>query len=294
MELRHLRSFVEVAREGSITRAAEILNMSQPALSRQLKDLEADLGVQLIVRSTKQLTLTDAGELLFSEAQGLLEKADGVEAAIRGGGSFEKSISIGAGESPAMRLVARAAAKVTADHPYVRFCLYSADGVDITGRLDKGELDYAVYIGPNDIERYDHIRLPVVDRWGVLVPRDHPLAQRDAVSPDDLRGQPVIVQRRAPAGRFLSGWLGYDVDELHVVATYNLIGNAVFFVESGMGIALGIDGLVDVSQDSLLRFVPFTPALEAPAYLAWRRHRSVSPVEREFLVALRTELAPGR
>ena len=268
MELRVLRNFLMVAREGTLTRAAERLFLSQPALSKQLRELEEELGCTLFVRGARHLTLTPEGHLLRTRAEEILALAERARTELSAGEALAGTLAIGAGETPAMRQIARAAQLLRAQHPAVRFSLHSGNAQDVAARLEHGLDDFGLLIAPFELTRYDFLRLPEPDRWGLLLRKDHPLAAKNAIVPDDFLALPL----------FLSRQVRVDSD----------IYNAALMVEEGLGCALVLDGLADTSSDSPLTFRPLFPAFTAEVALVWERHRPLSRLARAFLEVLRS------
>lgn len=291
MELRLLRNFLAVAREGTVTRAAERLFLSQPALSKQLRELEGELGCALFERGARRLTLTPEGHLLRARAEEILALADRARAEVSSGGAVAGTLAIGAGETPAMRHVARAVQALRAEHPAVRLALHSGNAQDVAARLERGLDDFGLLIAPFDLARYAFVRLPEPDRWGLLLRKDHPLAAKAAIGPADLAGLPLLVSRQARVDDGFAAWLGAPTADLDIVGTYNLVYNAAVLVAEGVGCALALDGLADVSPASPLTFRPLAPTLEAAVALVWERHRPLSAPARAFLDCLTRTLA---
>ena len=292
MELRVLRYFLAVAREQSISGAASALHITQPALSRQLMDLEQELGAKLFIRGSrgKPVELTEEGKRLRLRAEELVTLADRtVEEFSEQEAETSGVVYIGGGETEGMRLLARAAARLRERYPRVRFHLYSGIAEDVTERLDQGLLDFGVLVGESALQKYDYLPLPASDVWGVLLRADHPLAQKDRVRPGDLRREPLIVSRQAMQNNELTGWLGKKAEELNLVAEYNLLHNAVYFVEAGLGSALCIDGLADTGRGGLC-FRPLDPPLRGQLRLVWKKHQIFSKAAKLFLEELQTEL----
>lgn len=289
MELRVLRYFLAVTREQTISGAAQYLHVSQPSLSRQLMDLEQELGQQLFVRGNRRITLTEAGELLRRRANELVLLADKTETELR---SMQEvvagDVSIGGGETEAMRLIARAARDLQADHPHICYHLYSGNADDVTERLDKGLLDFGLLIEPFDKQKYDFIRLPVFDRWGVLMRRDSPLSDRQTICPADLHDLPLIISRQSMVLHELSGWFDCPMEELHIAATYNLLFNASLMVEEGVGYALCLDHLVHTGPDSALCFRPLSPTLQAGIGIVWKKYQVFSKAAAKFLAHIQS------
>ena len=291
MELRVLHYFLAVAREQNISAAAQSLHLTQPTLSRQLRELEEELGKQLMIRGSRKITLTEEGMLLRKRAEEILELVDRTEReVIQSEGVVSGDIYIGTGETDGVRQLVRAAGRLQEDHPNIRFHIVSGDAVDVCERLDKGLLDFGVLLGDIDKLRYRYMELPMRDTWGVLMRRDSPLAQRKAVSPRDLWDKPLILSRQVDNKSGLYRWLRKEPSELRTVATYNLIYNASLMVDEGMGYAFTLDKLVN-THGSNLCFRPLEPRLELGMYLVWKRSQVFSKAAELFLAELRTQLS---
>ncbi len=291
MELRVLQYFLAVAREQNISAAAQSLHLTQPTLSRQLRELEEELGRQLMIRGGRKITLTEEGMLLRKRAEEILELVGRTEKEIV---ESEETISgdlyIGTGETDGMRQIARTANRLQQDYPRLRFHIISGDAGDVCEGLDKGLLDFGVLLGDMDQTKYGYMELPMKDTWGILMRRSSPLAGKEAVSPGDLWDQPLILSRQADNKSSLYRWLGKDPAELHTVATYNLIYNASLMVDEGMGYAFALDKLVNTTGSSLC-FRPLEPKLELGMYLAWKKSRVFSRGAELFLERLKENLA---
>ena len=295
MELRVLRYFLAVAREENISRAARALHIAQPSLSRQLKELEEELGKTLFLRGRRRITLTEEGLFLRKRAEeivGLVDKT--TDALTLGEGPVAGSVYIGAGETQGMRLIARAAAELGKSCPEVRLHLVSGDRGDIAEQLDKGIIDFALFVGEVDSRRYEQMLLPQRDCWAALMRRDHPLAQKQAVLPGDLRGQPLLLSRQIRDGSPFLGWMGCTLSQLNVVSTHNLIYNASLMVEEGLGVAVTLEGLINTTGQSQLCCRPLSPRLEAKLFLAWKRWQSFSPAAARFLELVQGMAAPAQ
>ena len=285
MELRVLKYFLVVAREENITRAATLLHVTQPALSRQLMQLEEELGVKLFRRGKYHVSLTEDGMLLRRRAQEIVELAEKTEQEFqRQEGELAGDISIGTGESDSMADLSRKIADFRAGHPLVRFHIYSATADEIQERLEKGLLDLGMLMEPVDIGRYEFVHLPRRDRWGIWVDQGHPLAGKESVTPEDLLGVPLLLPRRERVQQELSGWFGDQFDQVEVTATYNLILNAANMIRNGVGAALGF--LIGNLTDEL-KFIPLSPPMETGSVLVWKKDQTFSPAAAEFLRSLR-------
>ncbi|MCH5256370.1 MAG: LysR family transcriptional regulator [Lachnospiraceae bacterium] len=293
MDIRILRYFLAVVREESISGAAEFLHITQPTLSRQLMDLEDELGVKLLNRGKRnqRITLTEEGMLLRKRAEEIVALTDKTIS------EFDTShdiisgdIFIGGGETNAMRLIARIGKRLQADHPMIRYHLFSGNADDVMERLDKGLLDFGLFIGAANMERYNYLRLPDTDTWGLLMRNDSPLAAKESIRAKDLENIPLIVSRQSMVHNELSGWSGYDIEKLNIVATYNLVYNASLMVDEGFGYALCLDRLVYSADNNNFCFRPLEPRLETHLDIAWKKYQVFSKAAEKFLEALQDEL----
>lgn len=292
MEIRVLRYFLTVAREESITAAANFLHLTQPTLSRQIHDLEEELGQQLLIRKSHRVLLTPEGMLLRKRAEEIIAMVDKTEAEFN---SLENTISgdvyIGSGETQTIRHIAEIIRQLKEEYPAIHYHIHSGNAQDITDRLDKGLLDFGVLIQPADIAKYDSLHLPGKDVWGVIMRKDSPLAAKDALQKEDLRTLPLLCSRQAILsqrhGNAFAEWFGSDFDKLNIVATYNLIYNAAIMVEAGVGYAVTLDNLSNTSAASELCFRPLTPRLESGLDIVWKKYQVFSPAAEVFLQRLR-------
>jgi DNA-binding transcriptional LysR family regulator len=296
LELRVLRYFLAVAREQSVTGAAEVLNVTQPTLSRQLIELEESLGKKLFLRlrGSRKITLTEEGRFLQKRAQEILDLANKTEDDLSATDELiNGEVMIGAGETDAMRLIAQTIKMMCIDYPNIRYQLFSGNAEDVTERLDKGLLDFGILIGNVDVSKYDCLRLAAVDTWGLYMRKDSELASLSSISPKVLRNIPLICSRQALIHNELSGWLGSDFDRLNVVATYNLIYNAALMVDEGVGYALSLAKLVNMTGDSDLCFRPLKPRFESQLNLVWKKQQAFSKAAEVFLEKIHGEISFG-
>lgn len=295
MELRVLRYFLAVAREETITGAANLLHVTQPTLSRQIHDLEQELGQKLLVRGSHRVSLTPAGMLLRKRAEeivSMVDKTEGEFSAIDT--EIAGDVYIGGGETRGLFLIAQTARELREEYPGVRYHLYSGNSQDVAERLEKGLLDFGVFVHPADLSRYESLELPEKERWGVVIRKDDPLAQKKAVRREELADQPLIVSRQAmEAGRdnAYARWFGESFEALNISTTFNLVYNAALMVEAGLGCALTIDRLVNISPESALTFRPLEPKLETGLSLVWKRHQVFSAAAKAFLERLKSKCA---
>ncbi|HIW59800.1 MAG TPA: LysR family transcriptional regulator [Candidatus Anaerobutyricum avicola] len=292
MEIRVLRYFLAIAREGSITNAANFLHVTQPTLSRQIRDLEEELGQKLFIRGSHSMTLTPEGMILRKRAEEIISMVDKTEAEFN---SMENMVGgdiyIGSGETDVIKLVAQIAYELRVSYPGIHYHLYSGNSEDVTERLDKGLLDFGILIQPADISKYDYINLPARDTWGVIMRRDSPLAEKEVIRKEDLLGVPLICSRQAISGERrgneFAEWFGEDFDRLDIVTTFNLIYNAAIMVEAGIGYALTIDRIVNTAESSNLCFRPLEPRLDSGLNVIWKKYQVFSSAAELFLNKLR-------
>ncbi|MFS0560427.1 LysR family transcriptional regulator [Terribacillus sp. 179-K 1B1 HS] len=294
MELRVLRYFLTVAREGSITKAANFLHVTQPTLSRQLRDLEQILGKKLFIRSSHSISLTEEGILLKKRAEEIVYMVDKLETEFS---SMKEMVSgdvyIGGGETDAIRHIAQIIKELQKKYPNIRYHLYSGNEEDVTDRLDRGILDFGILIEPADLSKYNHLNIPAKDLWGVVMKKDSPLAAKDTITATDLLHLPLICSRQAMNRSYskneIADWFGENLDKLNVVTTYNLAYNAAIMVEEGIGYAITLDKIANTSEESALCFKPLEPKIESGLSLVWRKHQVFSAAADIFLKAVQAE-----
>lgn len=288
MEIRVLRYFLAVAREESITAAANFLHLTQPTLSRQIHDLEEELGQRLLIRKSHRVTLTPEGMLLRKRAEEILSMVDKTESEFR---SLETTVSgdvyIGSGETQAIRQIAEIIRRMQVEYPGIHYHMHSGNAQDITDRLDNGLLDFGILIQPADITKYDSLDLPAKDVWGVIMRKDSPLAAKEQLCKEDLRSLPLLCSRQAVLtqrhGNAFASWFGAEFEKLNIVSTYNLIYNAAIMVEAGVGYAVTLDHLANTSATSDLCFRPLFPRLESGLNIVWKKYQVFSPAAEVFL-----------
>ena len=287
MELRVLRYFLEVARQSNITRAAQYLHISQPTLSRQLKELEEELGKKLFTRSNYSVKLTEEGMLLRKRAEDILDMTDKTLAEFKALDEINGGdIRIGCAESDGIKHFLRVVHALQARCPRIR-CHFYSGGMDIVHeRLDRGLLDFAIIVQQVDLSRYNYLRMPVSDRWGLLMRRDCPLAEKEVIRLEDLKTVPLICSRQAMREE-MSGWFGEELDRLDIVATYDLLFNASVMVREGIGCALGFDKLIYTGAESDLCFRPVDPPMLSPMHIIWKKYQVFTPAAALLLEALK-------
>ncbi len=290
MELRVLRYFLETAREGNMTRAAERLFISQSTMSKQLKELENELGTKLFVRSNYSIKLTEAGMLLRDRAEDILTLVDKTKAEFE---SLEEKrrgdIFVGAPESEAMSVFAEAVRELQKDYPKIRCNIYSGNLTDVCDRLDKGLLDFAIVMNYVDLNKYNYLELPMKDTWGVLMRKDDPLAEKEDLRISDLKGLPLICSRQW-IDQESPRWLGSAAKDMNIVATYNLVYNGSVMVKAGMGYAVVLDKLVNTGEDSELVFRPLSGVPQTEMNVIWRKYQTFTPIAELLLQELTARL----
>lgn len=291
MELRVLQYFLAVTREQSISGAAESLHLSQPTLSRQLKEMEEELGKQLFIRGNRRVTLTEEGMILRKRAEEIMELVKKAEDEISlSDETVSGDITIGAGETDGLRLLAKAARKVQSEYPLIHFHIVSGDRVAVTEEMDKGLIDFGLLFGEIDTSKYEYIKIPYKDSFGVLMRRDSPLAEKETITPKDLQDQPLILSRQMMHDPSLSAIFNCGVEKLNIAATYNLLFNGSLMVDEGMGYAICLDKIINVSGESSLCFRPLEPQMEAGMNLVWKKYQVFTKASEKFLLKCREML----
>ena len=291
MELRTLRYYLAVCDAGSMSRAAQRLHVTQPTLSRQISDLERELGCTLLVRHSHSVEPTEEGLHLMARAADIVSLADLTEGEyLNRGKVVAGDIRIACGESNGIALVASAAREFRTRYPQVRFCLHSGNANYVIERLERGLDDFAVLFSYPEVKRYEHVRLPHTDAWGVYLPEGDPLAAKDTISPEDLAGLPIIASDQALETDELSAWFGESLARIKIAATYTLGYNALVFVREGAGYMLGLDALTPTGPGTGLEFRPLWPPIVARIDFAWRRGQKLSNAASLFLNDLKAAL----
>ncbi len=292
MELRILRYFLTVAREENITRAASILHITQPTLSRQLMQMEEDLGVKLFQRSRHCILLTEEGMLLYRRAQEIINLADKTEKELAHGvETISGEIAIGCGETQNMNPLCRIIADFRQQYPDVTFDIYTAIADDVKERLESGVLDIGLLMEPVEISRYHFIRMPLKEKWHILLRKDSPLAEKEEITPNDLAEVPLIVAKRLSVRNELENWFGRMAEQMHVVSTCNLShNNQSVMVENGVGVALVME--FSCSSD-VLCLRPLKPEVMSGCVLVWKKNQTLSPAVVKFTAYARQCLESG-
>lgn len=287
MELRVLQYFLAVTREQSISGAAEALHLSQPTLSRQLKEMEEELGKQLMIRGNRRITLTEEGMILRKRAEEILELVKKAEDEISlSDDVIAGDITIGTGETDNVRFLAKAAKELQKKYPLIHINIFSGDKAAITEELDRGLIDFGLVFGEIDSSKYEYIKVPHKDIWGVLMLRDSPLSKKESITAEDLIDKPLIISRQAFQNYEFQEFFPCGQDKLNIAATYNLLFNASLMVEEGMGYAICFDRIINVSGSSNLCFVPLAPRLESGMSIIWKKYQIFTKAVEQFIQKL--------
>ncbi len=286
MELRVLQYFLAVAREGNITKAANLLHVTQPTLSRQLMQLEDELGVTLFQRGRQRISLTNEGLLLKRRAQEIVELTRKTEAELGADSeTISGEIAIGCGETQNMACLVQEMMKFQTQHPDVRYTFYTAVADEVCEQLENGTLDFGLLMEPVEISPYHYIRMPVREHWCALMRADDALARKEAIRVDDLAGQPLIIARRESVRNELENWFGERYADMRFVAACNLsYSNRCIMVENGMGIAL-VHEFSSLSENLCLR--PLSPSMENRCVLVWKKRTAYTPAVSRFIEQLK-------
>lgn len=290
MEVKILRNFIVIARECNMTRAAERLHISQPALSKQMKELEEELDKKLFRRGSASMNLTEEGMLLLQRAEDIVAMVDKTVSEFKSldditGGD----IYIGCAESYQIRYIAQAVKAFQEKYPGVRYHLTSGNTEQVAERLNRGQLDFALICEFPDLSKYNYIEIPVSDVWGLVMRKDCKLAKKKTIQYEDLLGLQLICSIQAIDTDF-PRWCGDKVEKLNIFTTINLFYNGSIFVKEGLGYLLTFDKLADTSTESDLCFRPLKPRLETKMYIIWKKHQQFTPVSELFMEELKSVL----
>lgn len=292
MEIRVLKYFLAIAKEGSITKAADSLYLTQPTLTRQIQNLEQELGQKLFVRGKYRVSLTPEGLIFKKRAEEIIDLVEKTCAEFASTNEVIKGdIYIGCGETDSMKYIAVVMKELQNEYPEIKFHIYSGNAEDVTEKLDKGLLDFGVLIQPIDLSKYDYLTLPKKDVWGVIMRKDSPLAAKKVITLKDLLNVPIIASRQmskkySKESGFLD-WFGKEFNNLNIAATYNLLYNAAIMVDPGIGYAVSLDKLANTSEQSSLCFRPLSPKLESGLDIVWKKNQVFSPAAQLFLTKLK-------
>ncbi|MDE6707241.1 MAG: LysR family transcriptional regulator [Oscillospiraceae bacterium] len=287
MEIRVLRYFMEIAREENMTKAAEQLHISQPALSKEIKKLEEELGHPLFIRTNKNMRLTDEGILLKKRVRDILEMVDKTTEEFNSLDSITGGeIRIGCAESIQIKYLARTIKLFKEKYPNFIFHIFSGDTEAVAERLDRGLLDLAVIVEPPNLSKYNYLPVPESDKWGVVMRRDSHLAKKSELTFNDIYGLPLFVSEQSIKADF-PRWCGENTEKLNIAGTFNLAFNGSVFVREGLGYLLTFENLVNTSEESELCFCPIVPLLKTKMYIIWKKYQIFSPIAELFLKKLK-------
>lgn len=291
MEIRVLKYFLTVTREQSINRAAESLHLSQPSLSTQIRNMEEELGKQLLIRGTKgtrKITLTEEGMILKKRAEEILNLIEKTENEISlSDNIIAGDVYIWAGETDAVRLLAKIAKEIQSNYPDIHYHISSGNAEFVLEQLDKGLIDFGLVFGNVDSKKYNALKLSSKDTWGVLMRKDSELSHKKYITPKDLYDKPLIISHQRNQGGDFSSWLNCNLEKLNIVATYNLLFNASLLVDEGLGYAIVLDKIINTGDNSNLCFRPLEPAVEAELSFIWKKYQVFSKAAEQFLIKLK-------
>ena len=294
MEIRVLRYFLTVVREESITKASEVLHITQPTLSRQLSQMEEEIGVKLFNRGSRKITLTNEGILLRRWAEEILQLVDKTERElIEQDEQVEGKISIGCGETASVQLLPKLFQEFREKYPRIRFDIFTATADLVKEQMDKGLIDIGLLLEPIDMEKYDFIRLDIKEKWVVLMRPDDLLAQKEVVTAKDLSSLPLILPRRMDVQNELASWFGDYYQRLNVVFTSNLSTNSAVMVSNGLAYSLAIEGSIPFCDQSKITYRPLSPSLTATSVLAWKRSQPFSAAVTKFIDHMKSFFCTG-
>lgn len=283
MEIRVLRYFIEIAREGSMTAAADVLHVSQSALSKQMKELETELGKKLFRRGSRSVSLTDEGILLRRRAEDILDMVDKTTDEFKAIDDLQGGdVYLGCAESYLISSVARKIKNFKNHYPLFRYHIISGDRTVVLDRLDRGLLDFGVVVEMPNLDRYQYLELPGADTWGVLMPKEHPLAKNKTIHAEDLYGEELICSEQSVEVD-IPRWCGKKIDRLNFTGSTNLAYNGSVFVKEGLGLMLTFEHIVQPSKENGLVFRPLEPKLENKMYLIWKKYQVFTPIAKRLL-----------
>ena len=288
MELRILKYFLEAAREGSITKAALKIHITQPTLSRQIAQLESELGKKLYTRENYGIKLTQEGLLLKKRAEEILELEEKtINEIMNQENNLAGIIYIGAGETAGIKYICRVLKILHEKYNSIKYRMISADAEDVSYKLDKGLIDFGLFVGKVNLNKYNCLALPYSDIWGALVRKDDQLAEKNFITPEDLKGRELLFSHQAKSQGEFSEWLKFPIEDLNIAGTHNLAFNASIMVREGLGILITIENIINTGSESNLKFIPLKPEIKANLNLAWKKEAVLSKAAKKFLEYLR-------
>lgn len=286
MENRVLRYFLKIVSEGNISAAANLLHITQPTLSRQIKDLEDELGVTLFQRNGRYLSLTKEGHYLAEQARDIINLVDKTVSNIQISQDIYGEITIGMAESKVVTHVIKTMKDIRKNYKNVKFDTYSGNGEQILEKLDNGLLDFGIVVEPINKLNYESLPLAENDTWGLLSKIDSDFKDVSHVTTDLLKNQPLIISKQDGVRTMIANMVNIDVVELNIVATYNLLYNASLMVKEGVGHAICLDGIINTDNTDL-RFIPFSPQITSNLSIIWKKDKPLSQAAQLFLEQLK-------
>lgn len=279
MNLRVLKYFIAVVKEGTISKASNYLHITQPTLSRQLEELESGLGKKLFIRGNRKITLTEEGFLLYKRAEEIIELVDKTkQELINNNKEIIGDIFIGCGETYSMKIIAKIIKKINKNYQKIKYHISSGNSEDLIEKLDNGLIDFCILIEPIDLSKYNYLKMPSVDKWGLIMRKNDPLAKNNFITLENIKTLPIICSRQVlKYNSFLKQQKSFNI-----VATYNLIYNATLLVEEGVGYALCLDKLINKFNNNL-SFIPLYPELKSSIYIVWKKNAIFSKPTKKFL-----------
>lgn len=288
METRVLKYFLTVAQEKTISKAAEVLHLSQPTLSKQLKELEESLGVQLFIRGNREITLTEEGYYLVNRGQEIISLMETTTHNLMKPAAISGQLAIGGGETEGMSLIGDLLQELLAAHPDIKINLFSGNADGLLEKIDLGLLDFGLVVDPVEKQKYEYLKLPYQDQWGVLLKKDHPLTEQSSLIPQDLTDLPLFISNQSYVDNQLASWLGSNLANFNILGTYNLLYNAALMVKGGLGAVLCIDGIINTAETDL-KFIPFDPPLTVSVSVIWKKNKVFSNAAKAFLQLLKAQ-----
>ncbi len=281
-----MKYFLAVANEESISKAANKLFISQPSLTRQIQAIEKEVGSSLFIRGKRKMILTEMGHLLKKRAEEIITLYEKAESEwLNPNDELTGDIYLGGAESYGMTIIFDVVKTMTELYPKVKFHIFSGNIADVLERLDKGLIDFGLLIQPADLTKYDYLELPYRDTWGVILTKDHPLANKKEIAPNDLEGIPLIQSEHTLRQNFFKSWYK-DVKDINIIASYNLLYNAALMAQNKIGVVLCIDNIINTTGNSNLVFKPLAPKLTAEVDLVWKKYTILSKASQVFLKLL--------
>lgn len=284
MELRVLKYFLTVADEGNFTRAADVLHVTQPTLSRQMMELESEMGTTLLIRGKRSVTLTEEGFLFKQQAETIVELADKLEHTF----TDQKdvicgTIQIGATEAVGGRTLAERMKEFREKYPGVQFNLYNGMADNIKEMIEHGLFDLGLVMEPIDTAKFEYVRLPQKETWGILIRKDHELAGKETVTVEDIKSYPLIMPERENAKNQILHWMRCEERHLEIPTYYNILSNSALLVKAGMGCAVCLDGALSIHADPELCFRPILPEHVTRSVILWKKNHLFSQAASLFI-----------